>query len=76
MPKVTYNLSCNAKDVQIIGDEAIITFEREVDIEDINDAEASGEYQGNMLWECFEHHFSARYSDNVLVTYNDEGSRI
>ncbi len=76
MAKVSYELTCKAENVKIVDGKAIITFEQEVDIEDINDAEASGEQQSNMLWECFGHSFEGRYEDGVVVTYNDEGNRI
>ena len=76
MAKVSYELTCKAENVKIVGSKAIITFEEEVKVEDINDAEASGEYQSDMLWECFQHSFEGRYEDGVVIQYNDEGNRI
>lgn len=76
MAKVSYELTCKAKHVEIVDGVAIITFEREVDVSEISDAEASGEYQSDMLWECFEHSFEARGDNGDVIQYNDEGEMV
>ena len=72
MAKIVYELTCDAKNVKIVDGKAVITFERETDVEDVSDAEASGEYQGNMLWECFEHSFIA-FNHGLAILYDDNG---
>jgi len=73
MAKIKYVLVCEAKNVEIVDGNAVITFERETDVEDVSDAEASGEYQGNMLWECFGHSFAAYDDNGNEIVYNDDG---
>ena len=73
MAKIKYVLACEAKNVEIVDGNAIITFERETDVEDVSDAEASGEYQSNMLWEIFGHSFAAYDDNGDEIIYDEEG---
>lgn len=76
MAKVLYELTCEAKYISIVNGIATITQEVEVEIEYINTAEALGEHQSGMLWECFEHSIVVRDDEGKEVQYDETGEMI
>ncbi len=76
MAKIVYTLTCDAKNVTVVDGKAHINFTQEIDAEEVSDAEASGECQSNMLWECFEHSFAAYDDQGWVISYNDNGEKV
>ena len=70
MATVQYKLTVKDNfSLQLVDDKLVLTFERDCDDEDVNDADSSGDYQSDLLWELFEHEFTAFHDDGTTIEY-------
>lgn len=79
MAKVTYILTAGSDlvkaDVNSEGN-VELTFQTEAyHSSDFDTAEASGDRQGDMLWELFDHQFEVHDEDGTLIEYDESGNR-
>ena len=69
MAKAIYKLTVDHPDVTIdvVDGKTVLTFDIDCEEHDVDDEDASGDYQSDLLWELFEHDFQA---------FDDNGKRI
>ena len=79
MAKIRYTLTAGEDHVktEVIDGKTVIVFEWDCEDYKVEDADSSGDYQGDVLWEIFDHSFEAFDDDGTPIEYDPKtGERL
>lgn len=78
MARARYTLTAGDDFVsmEMVDGKPVLVFEWECDEQDVEDADSSGNYQSDCLWEIMDHAFQAFDDKGQPIEYNDRGDWI
>ena len=79
MPKARYTLKAGDDFVKLemVDGKPVLVFEWECDDSDVEDADSSGNYQSDCLWEIMDHTFEAFEDNGTRIEYDyDTGKKV